>query len=153
MSEIVGVDTNWLIALATDDHPDHQESERLWNGYIDAGDHMGLTPLVVAEFVHVVTDARRFRAPCSMSQALDLAEEWWLSADVERIFPTQASVTLALQWMRQFQLGRKRVLDTQLAATLHLQGIRRILTANPSDYKVFGVFEFLSPDSTAETKE
>jgi hypothetical protein len=59
------------------------------------------------------------------------------------IFPTAESVQLGWQWMRQFHLGRKRILDTQLAATFHTHGISRILTSNSRDYRVFGCFEIV----------
>jgi hypothetical protein len=47
--------------------------------------------------------------------------------------------------MRQYNLGRKCILDTQLAAILHTSGVRRLLTSNPSDFKVFGVLETVTP--------
>jgi hypothetical protein len=50
-----------------------------------------------------------------------------------------------LHWMRQFSLGRKRILDTHLAAILYTSGVRRLLTANPSDFTVFGVLEIITP--------
>jgi hypothetical protein len=45
--------------------------------------------------------------------------------------------------MVEFQLGRKRILDTQYAALLHAHGVRRLLTNNPDDFRVFGVFEIV----------
>jgi len=51
----------------------------------------------------------------------------------------------ALRWMRQFNLGRKRILDTHLAAVLHGAGVRRLLTANPADFAVFGALETVTP--------
>jgi hypothetical protein len=47
--------------------------------------------------------------------------------------------------MRQFNLGRKRILDTHLAAILHTSGVRRLLTSNPADFAVFGVLETVTP--------
>jgi hypothetical protein len=47
--------------------------------------------------------------------------------------------------MRQFNLGRKRILDTHLAAILHTNGVRRLLTSNPADFKIFGVLEIVTP--------
>jgi hypothetical protein len=32
-----------------------------------------------------------------------------------------------------------------LAATLHRHGVRRLLTSNPDDFRVFGVFELIVP--------
>ena len=50
-----------------------------------------------------------------------------------------------LRWMRQFNLGRKRILDTYLAAVLHTAGVRRLLTSNPTDFAVFGALETVVP--------
>jgi hypothetical protein len=50
-----------------------------------------------------------------------------------------------LHWMRQFNRGRKRILDTHLAAVLHTAGVRRLLTFNPTDFVVFGVLEPVVP--------
>ena len=46
--------------------------------------------------------------------------------------------------MIDFQLGRKRILDTQYAALLHTHGVRRLLTNNPDDFPVFNVFEIVT---------
>jgi hypothetical protein len=50
-----------------------------------------------------------------------------------------------MSWLRQFALGRKRILDTHLAAVLHGAGVQRLLTSNPDDFAVFGVFELIKP--------
>ena len=47
--------------------------------------------------------------------------------------------------MTQFRLGRKRVLDTMLAATLATAGIVTAATIDVRDFEVFGVFECLAP--------
>jgi hypothetical protein len=47
--------------------------------------------------------------------------------------------------MRQFNLGRKRILDTYLAAVLHAAGVRRLLTANSADFSVFGILQIVAP--------
>ena len=51
-----------------------------------------------------------------------------------------------LRWRREFRLGRKRILDTHLAAVLHVAGVRRLLTSNPDDFAVFGVLETITPE-------
>ena len=90
--------------------------------------------------MHVVTDSRRFATPLTMEQAVAKAQGWWEASEVKPIYPTLDSTRLALLWLRQHQLGRKRLLDTQLAATYYAAGITSILTANMADYEVFGVF-------------
>jgi hypothetical protein len=58
---------------------------------------------------------------------------------------TAASSHQTLQWMRKFNLGRKRILDTYLAAVLHAAGVKRLLTSNPKDFALLGVFEIVTP--------
>jgi predicted nucleic acid-binding protein len=45
-----------------------------------------------------------------------------------------------LEAMAKHQLGRKRVLDTMLAATYRSAGITSLLTLNGDDFTVFGEF-------------
>jgi hypothetical protein len=45
------------------------------------------------------------------------------------------------QHLRQHRLGRKRLLDTLLAATYHRAGVRRLATTDWRDFSVCGVFE------------
>lgn len=58
---------------------------------------------------------------------------------------TPQAMELYFEWMTRHQLGRKRILDTILAATLHVADVRRLFTLNPADFRVFGVFELLVP--------
>ena len=53
-----------------------------------------------------------------MDEAVAKARFWWNSVEVRHVFPTDDSVRLALDWVHCHQLGRKRILDTQLASTL-----------------------------------
>ncbi len=103
-----------------------------------------LAPQVLQEFVHVATDPRRFKVPLTMEQALERSRFWWESAEVVQCHPGGRAWEQAWTWMEKFRLGRKRILDTYLAATYHERGINRLATANTMDFAVFGVFEFES---------
>jgi hypothetical protein len=50
---------------------------------------------------------------------------------------------LFLAWMDEFRLGRKRLLDTLLAATYHRAGVERLASTNWRDFAVYGVFELV----------
>jgi hypothetical protein len=58
-----------------------------------------------------------------------------------QIVPGPESVQLCFRWVREHRLGRKRLLETQLAAALHEAGVHRIITQNRRDFEVYGVFE------------
>ncbi len=45
--------------------------------------------------------------------------------------------------MTEHKLGRKRMLDTMLAATYFANGITTIVTSSARDYRGFGVFELV----------
>lgn len=80
-----------------------------------------------------------------MPEALDWIQDFLANPSVNLLEPTHASMDQTIRWMRQFNLGRKRILDTHLAAILHTSGVRRLLTSNPADFTVFGVLKTITP--------
>jgi predicted nucleic acid-binding protein len=75
-----GLDTSFLVAAEVSCHSDHTAARTLASSFRQNGDHFALAPQAVAEFVHIVTDARRFTAPLTMPQALERARIWWDAA-------------------------------------------------------------------------
>jgi predicted nucleic acid-binding protein len=147
-----GIDTTWLIEVSLGAHPGHRAARATLKQIVEAAETLALAPQVLNEFVHAVTDGRRFENPLSMNDAVEVAEGWWNADLVWQVFPTRESVRLGFQWMRQYGLGRKRVLDTQLAATFYTHGITRILTSNSRDYRVFGCFELGYANTSDKTE-
>lgn len=140
-----GLDTTFLIQAEVAEHPGHAASRALWRRLLDEGEPLALAPQVLAEFVHVVTDPRRFEHPLDMRQALERAELWWHGREIVHVLPSRESTDLFLRWMGEHALGRKRLLDTQLAATYYSSGVRTIVTTNARDYSVFACFRVLQP--------
>jgi predicted nucleic acid-binding protein len=139
-----GVDTTFLVEVEVAGHAGHQAARRVLSRLLDAGESLAIAPQVLAEFIHVTTDGKRFSSPLSVPQAVERAESWWNAREVERVYPTADSTHLFFDWMRRHGLGRKRLLDTQLAATYAAHGVRTILTSNARDYAVFGWFEVIA---------
>lgn len=140
---MIGIDTTLLVELAHAEHAAHAAAKRLVASM--AKEKLYLAPQVIAEFIHVITDAKRFQQPLEMGQAIALAEQFWHASEVFHAFPNGESMAQTLKWLAEHRLGRKRILDTQLAATYYCAGIRRIATSNGRDFSVFGVFEILQP--------
>jgi predicted nucleic acid-binding protein len=61
---IHGLDTGFLVAAEVREHADARTTlaQVLW-----AGDFIAIAPQVLAEFIHVVTDTRRFAQPLDMT--------------------------------------------------------------------------------------
>jgi predicted nucleic acid-binding protein len=142
---MIGLDCNILVQLAFADHPANAKTLAAVQAETTKGEKLVFPSLIVAEFLHVATDERRFAPPLTMAEALDWIEEFLKNPAVGLLEPTPASTDQTLRWMRQFNLGRKRILDTQLAAVLHVGGVRRLLTSNPADFAVFSVLETVTP--------
>ena len=141
---MMGLDTTFLVQLEIQEAEAHDAALEVLHGNILGRDRAAvLAPQVLSEFVHVVTDARRFERPLSIAQVLAKADFWWNAKEIERIFPDERVVGRFLAWMAEYSLGRKRLLDTLLAATWYERGITRIVTSNARDYQVFGVFEMI----------
>jgi predicted nucleic acid-binding protein len=148
---IHGLDTGFLVAAEVIEHAEHSDARATLKRLIDAGDQIALAPQVLAEFIHIVTDSRRFTNPLDITAACRLAGQWWTASEVIQVFPDSSATQQFLRWLRQFFLGRKRLLDTLLAATYQQVGVQSMLTTNPADFGVFGVFTCITPKSPATT--
>lgn len=140
---MIGIDANVLVALAVAGHPHHARAVHAFERALAAGEQLVLSVGVAAEFLHVVTDPRRIEPAQEMPEAVAWLRAW--SAEVGPLWlaTSDSAIDLWLRWMDEFQLGRKRILDTQYAALLHASGVQRLLTNNVEDFRVFGVFELV----------
>ena len=89
----------------------------------------------------MITDPRRFERPLDMSEALELCEEWWNAEECRTVTVEADAGALFLTWMVEFKLGRKRLLDTLLAATYYSAGVVRLVSTDWRDFETYGVFE------------
>ena len=141
----IGIDTSFLVAVECVEHLEYAASRELLADLIAADERFALNPDVLSEFIHTVTDPKRFPTPLSMLEALNRAEYWRTAGESTLVFPTSASTKLFFEWMIQFRLGRKRLRDTMLAASYFSEGVTRIVTLNAKDFRVFGCFEIIEP--------
>lgn len=142
---IRGIDTSFLVARELASHARHQQSRNLLESLDRNGDRFALTPQVLAEFVHVVTDGRRCAAPLDVATAVQRAEQVWTATQVMQVFTDSLATAQFFDWMVQHRLGRKRLLDTLLAATFWTAGIGSVVTLNRRDFEIFGCFAILEP--------
>jgi hypothetical protein len=61
----------------------------------------------------------------------------------KRCFPDGQAVADFLGWLPGHQLGRKRLLDTQLAASLCRAGVKRFVTNIERDFRLLGDFRIV----------
>lgn len=139
-----GIDTDFLVAVEIREHPFHGPADALLQSLLEDGHDLALAPQTLAEFIHVATDPRRMPQPLAMADAIRRAEDWWQAAEVVRVFPDGEAVADFLAWLSRHGLGRKRLLDTLLAASFRRAGVKRLITNNERDFVVLGGFEIVA---------
>jgi len=143
----IGIDTTFLLEVEIIEHPGHRQANEYKNHVLDSPDSFVLAPQVINEFIHIVTDPKRFERPLSMREALARSQSWWNGLEIEQVFPTDHSVSWFLAWMNRYALGRKRILDTMLAAVYFTGGAKAIVTSNSGDFDVFEELEIITPQT------
>lgn len=141
---ILAVDTDVLVSWALAGADRHAEARKLLEQEIAwRGQRLGLTAQVLYELMHVATDRRRFTRPLPMEEAVELAQGLWNAPEIERITAPAGVLDRAVELLRRHRLGRKRILDTALAATLEAAGVSRLATWNTRDFEPFGFLDLV----------
>ena len=142
----LGIDTDVLVSWAMLGAPHHEAARRLLETSIRSERApIALTPQVFFEFIHVVTDSRRFARPMEMEQAISFTRGLWDAPETVRVMPGPTMLHRVLELLGSLRLGRKRILDTALAVTLSQAGVDRLATFNGRDYAVFDFLEIVDP--------
>jgi predicted nucleic acid-binding protein len=141
----IGVDTTFLVQAEIIEHPRHHKARDFLDRTIKRGHTFVITGQIIQEFLQVITDPQRFTSPLAMDRALSIAEGWWYAEEVMSVYPTPQTQEVFMSWMSVHNLGRKRILDTMLAAVYHTNGIDTLVSSNSKDFEVFKVFQVLVP--------
>ena len=141
-----GLDTNVLIHAHMPDLPDHARVRSfLLDQLADEDVTLVITPIILHEFVHIVTDAKRFDPPVSMADAMAVARMYLDHTNVECLSLDGQAVAGAFSLIERHQLGRKRIADTLFAACLLGHGVHELITCNPKDFRIFDNLTLTDP--------
>lgn len=111
----------------------------------EAGERLAVVPQVLQEVLHVVTDGKRFNPPLQMAATNEALRRLWESSEVEQVVPGPRVFPRTLELLQHYRLGRKRILDTALAATLEEADVHHLATFNAADFRVFEFLEVIDP--------
>ncbi len=141
-----GLDTNVLVYAQMPAFEVHGEVRRFLLEQLENPDlTLVVTPGILHEFVHVVTDGRRFDPPVSMAEALAVARLFLGRSNFECVGADETILLEAFDLLERYQLGRKRIADTLLAATLLHHSISELITCNPRDFGIIEGLELIDP--------
>ncbi len=143
---IAGIDTDVLIHWMMEGTPHHSLVRQYIEREIKGQNFkIGLTQQTLLEFIHIATDPKRFKNPLSMNKAISVCRDLWEGKEVFRLSPGPEVLLRSLELLTSLKLGRKRILDTSLAATLEAAQVKRLVTLNAGDFKIFSFLEVVSP--------
>lgn len=141
-----GVDTNVLIYAHMPALPQHEVVRSYLLDQLAQDDvTLVVTPGILHELVHVITDGRRFDPPVAIKDALAVARGYLDRANVECLSVDESSLISTFELMERYQLGRKRIADTLFAASLLNGGVRELITCNLDDFRIFEALTLLDP--------
>ncbi len=142
----IGVDTNVLIYAHISSLADHTAVRRYLTAKLESPDtRLVISPMILHELVHVITDPRRFSPAVEMSEALSVARTYLGRDNVECLSVGESAMTKALELIDRHQLGRRRISDTLFAASLIDAGVETLLTCNERDFAVFDDLTLVDP--------
>lgn len=143
---IVALDTDVLVHWTMQGTPRHAAVSKWVRRHLRTrGNALALTPQTLHELIHVCTDPRRFERPMSMAEALERSRALWDAREVVRVLPGPTVLHRTLELLGKFRLGRKRILDTVLAATLEAADVHHLATLNAADFAIFPFLEVVTP--------
>ena len=129
------VDTNVLVYSTVSSNPWHQQSRQWLATLQDEGLHLCVTTQVLREYLVVLTRGAVFEQSFSVDQVL---------AQIEALLPSltvldepSAAADLLRALVRQYQIGGKRIHDTNIVAVMLTHGVHRLATYNQADFRQF----------------
>ena len=142
----LGIDTNVLLMAHLPTLDAHERVSAYHTRVLsDSGTSVCIPPYVLNEFMFIVTSRKRFEHALSIKKAVRIARAYADAGNVEIIPECQESISLALEMMKTHGLGRRRIGDTMIAASLIAAGIQHLVTTNPRDFRIFSQFTLLDP--------
>lgn len=141
---MIGIDTSFIIDLCWTESPRHSKAVELFRNIVGKSSEKILIGYdVITEFLHVITDQKRFGNSVSMKDAINIIDELSEMENIQIVYPDEKSLGRMIVWMSCFNLGRKRIHDTSLAACYTNAGAGTFITANPKDFEIFDVFHLI----------
>lgn len=138
---MIGIDTSFLIDLYWQDSPRNKNARAIYSQLAkDDSCKLAIYYNCFNEFLHVITDPKRFANPFTIKDAISVIDFWCDLENLTVLYPDDTSFKRTLAWMNIYKLGRNRINDTQMAACYLVQGVSKIITANPKDFELFECF-------------
>jgi predicted nucleic acid-binding protein len=137
------LDTSLLVAASVKRHPANLLAEDFLDKLDAVGTPTCVTPQVCREFLVVLTRQPVSGRSFTVAEALDALDEWKSVSTM--LDEGEDTVQELLRLVAKHQVRGKPVHDCNLVAVMIKNGVKRLATRNPDDFKRF------EPEITIET--
>lgn len=145
-----GIDTNILLYAYDSSSPFHREAGALIEDLCTRGS-VAITQLSLLEFYSVITDSRKIGAPLSPQEATGIVGDIFSAEEFVVLYGNEAVDRFSVQYASARNLTRFHIYDVYIAGTFEFHGVRKVYTANISDFKKFDFIEAVNPFTHSAT--
>lgn len=139
------LDTNILVYALNADAPQHSASRALLEEATASATRLYVTSQILCEFYSLITNPRRVAVACSAEDALGILLALVALPGVHVLPTPTGAVAGWIQLLKRQPVTGGDVFDLQIVATMQANGIQRIYTFNPDDFRVFSELSVVTP--------
>jgi len=137
------VDTNILVYGAVPEGPFYATARQALETHVALGSALWVSRQILREFLAVLTRPQEFTPPIPIEVLAPAVRRF---ESLMQVADETAEVTARLLTLLEVvPCGGKQIHDANIVATMQVIGVRRLLTANPSDFHRFGSLITLGP--------
>lgn len=141
--DLLFLDTNILVYANVSESPLHEVALAAIETRYEAGIELWTSRQVLREFLATLTQPQTFLDPRPVTTVIERVRFF---ENRFRIGEDNARVTeRLLELMEQIPTGGRQVHDANIVATMHVNGLHRLLTHNAADFKRFSQFIDIVP--------
>ncbi len=130
-------DANLLLYAYDQSGPFHEPAKIWWEGLLNGTEEVGLCPCVIFAFIRIGTNARAFRNPLHIDDAVFIVEQWRESSYVRFLSFTPEDADRAMQLLKRAGAGGNLTTDAQIAASA--LRLKATVDTADTDFARFGI--------------
>lgn len=142
-SNIACVDTNVWVARIIEDHVFHARALAKLNELTEKEELLCISGQIIRELISVCSLGRNLSRPLTWDELRQQIDS--LLAQTALLSETEASIRKLAELGANYKVIGKQIHDTNIVATMLTNGITRLVTFNPDDFKRFTEIEIIIP--------
>jgi len=142
-NNIACVDTNVWVARIIEDHVFHERALAKLNELAEKEELLCISGQIIRELISVCSLGRNLSRPLTWAELRQQIDS--LLTQTVLLSENEASIRKLVELGASYKVIGKQIHDTNIVATMLTNGITRLVTFNPDDFKRFAEIELIVP--------